>query len=325
VIASRIRVIEEKSKSPSKSPTARSSPAPEVEKVVKVEKVTFMEGDAIEGDWKGKGSWCPGVISADREDGTYNIEYDDGDKEFKVPITRIRVPEKSGKSDDTRHTESSPTKASAAITAKADTVVRAVTKGKAEVEEEIEVKKPVVKVPEKVKIPDKSPVKEPEPVKKQPTPVKAEEKVIPSASAAGAKATPVPIKVAETKKIEIKQTPASIAAPVKAKEQNGRESKDAGRESIVSDIADFLQETGGLIASNAKRSAEAAYSKDITSVSHLQRMLKVVNFSLESIFLSKSQADRILGTIKGSPVKPTPAAAPATAPSRPLVAPNGRK
>jgi hypothetical protein len=31
-------------------------------------------------------------------------EYDDGDKEFKVPITRIRVSEKSSKSDDTRHT-----------------------------------------------------------------------------------------------------------------------------------------------------------------------------------------------------------------------------
>ena len=26
-----------------------------------------------------------------REDGSFNIEYDDGDKEFKVPVTRIRL------------------------------------------------------------------------------------------------------------------------------------------------------------------------------------------------------------------------------------------
>ena len=26
-----------------------------------------------------------------REDGSFNIEYDDGDKEFKVPVTRIKV------------------------------------------------------------------------------------------------------------------------------------------------------------------------------------------------------------------------------------------
>ena len=26
-----------------------------------------------------------------REDGSFNIEYDDGDKEFKVPVSRIRI------------------------------------------------------------------------------------------------------------------------------------------------------------------------------------------------------------------------------------------
>jgi hypothetical protein len=36
---------------------------------------------------QGKGSWCAGVISCDREDGTYNIEYDDGDKEFRYVRT----------------------------------------------------------------------------------------------------------------------------------------------------------------------------------------------------------------------------------------------
>jgi hypothetical protein len=44
-------------------------------------------------------------------------------------------------------------------------------------------------------------------------------------------------------------------------------------------------------------------------VEHLQRMLKVLNFSLESIFITKGQADKILLTLKNnglSPNKPTP-------------------
>ena len=46
----------------------------------------------MEGDFKEKGVWCPGVISCNRDDGTYNIEYDDNSifKEYKVPPTRIR-------------------------------------------------------------------------------------------------------------------------------------------------------------------------------------------------------------------------------------------
>ena len=31
------------------------------------------------------------VSTCVREDGSFNIEYDDGDKEFKVPVTRIRL------------------------------------------------------------------------------------------------------------------------------------------------------------------------------------------------------------------------------------------
>ena len=52
-----------------------------------------MEGDRVEGDFKEKGVWYPGVISCNRDDGTYNIEYDDNSifKEYKVPPTRIRL------------------------------------------------------------------------------------------------------------------------------------------------------------------------------------------------------------------------------------------
>ena len=46
----------------------------------------------MEGDFKEKGVWYPGVITCNRDDGTYNIEYDDDSifKEYKVPPTRIR-------------------------------------------------------------------------------------------------------------------------------------------------------------------------------------------------------------------------------------------
>jgi hypothetical protein len=54
--------------------------------------VVYKEGDRVEGDFKDKGVWYPGVISCNRDDGTYNIEYDDNSifKEYKVPPTRIR-------------------------------------------------------------------------------------------------------------------------------------------------------------------------------------------------------------------------------------------
>jgi hypothetical protein len=54
--------------------------------------VVYKAGDRVEGDFKDKGVWYPGVISCDRDDGTYNIEYDDNSifKEYKVPPTRIR-------------------------------------------------------------------------------------------------------------------------------------------------------------------------------------------------------------------------------------------
>ena len=54
--------------------------------------IVYTEGDRVEGDFKEKGVWYPGVISCNRDDGTYNIEYDDNSifKEYKVPPTRIR-------------------------------------------------------------------------------------------------------------------------------------------------------------------------------------------------------------------------------------------
>ena len=48
------------------------------------------EGDKVEADYKGKGRYYPGKITRDRRDGTYDIDYDDGEKETRVDEKLIR-------------------------------------------------------------------------------------------------------------------------------------------------------------------------------------------------------------------------------------------
>jgi len=49
------------------------------------------EGDKIEADYLGKGRYYPGKISRDRRDGTYDVDYDDGEKETRVDEKLIRL------------------------------------------------------------------------------------------------------------------------------------------------------------------------------------------------------------------------------------------
>ena len=52
--------------------------------------MSFSEGDAVEVNYRGKGKWFPGRIYDVKEDGSFDIEFDDGDSEKSVPIERIR-------------------------------------------------------------------------------------------------------------------------------------------------------------------------------------------------------------------------------------------
>ncbi|OQR87451.1 hypothetical protein ACHHYP_08840, partial [Achlya hypogyna] len=58
----------------------------------------FKEGDKIEAQYKGKSKFYPGVIARARLNGTYDIDYDDGEKETGVAIELIRAKELSGSS-----------------------------------------------------------------------------------------------------------------------------------------------------------------------------------------------------------------------------------
>ena len=49
------------------------------------------EGMKVEGNYKSKGRWYPGRIKNVRGDGTFDIDYDDGEKETRVEAALIRT------------------------------------------------------------------------------------------------------------------------------------------------------------------------------------------------------------------------------------------
>ena len=51
----------------------------------------LIEGTIVEADFKGKGRYYPGKISRVRLNGTFDINYDDGEKELGVPRAAIKA------------------------------------------------------------------------------------------------------------------------------------------------------------------------------------------------------------------------------------------
>merc|ERR1711988_1555594 len=56
----------------------------------------LREGDKVEARYRGKSRYYPGKISRDRGDGTYDIDYDDGEREQRVDVELIRSLESGG-------------------------------------------------------------------------------------------------------------------------------------------------------------------------------------------------------------------------------------
>ncbi len=50
----------------------------------------LREGDKVEADYRGRGRFYPGKISRDRGDDTYDIDYDDGERETRVAKRLIK-------------------------------------------------------------------------------------------------------------------------------------------------------------------------------------------------------------------------------------------
>uniref|UniRef100_K3WN12 Tudor domain-containing protein n=1 Tax=Globisporangium ultimum (strain ATCC 200006 / CBS 805.95 / DAOM BR144) TaxID=431595 RepID=K3WN12_GLOUD len=77
----------------------------------KAKKSGFKEGEKVEAQYKGKSKFYPGVISRCRLNGTYDIDYDDGEKETGVVAELIRLKGGSSpvkKSDDTSEGDRKP-------------------------------------------------------------------------------------------------------------------------------------------------------------------------------------------------------------------------
>lgn len=52
--------------------------------------LSYKVGDKVEAHWKGGQTWWKGTIATVNADGTYNINFDDGDKETNLAATSIR-------------------------------------------------------------------------------------------------------------------------------------------------------------------------------------------------------------------------------------------
>ena len=53
--------------------------------------VDFREGDKVEGNFRGRGRWYPGKVGRVRLNGTFDIDYDDGEKEAGVEKSMLRA------------------------------------------------------------------------------------------------------------------------------------------------------------------------------------------------------------------------------------------
>jgi len=54
------------------------------------------EGSRVEANYRDRGKYYPGRVKRDRRDGTYDIDYNDGEQEMRVPADMIRLPDEPG-------------------------------------------------------------------------------------------------------------------------------------------------------------------------------------------------------------------------------------
>ena len=52
---------------------------------------TLREGDRCEGNHRGRGRWYPGKIGRVHADGTYTVDYDDGEQERRIDAAMVRA------------------------------------------------------------------------------------------------------------------------------------------------------------------------------------------------------------------------------------------
>lgn len=64
--------------------------------LLELEEGELEEGARVEGNYRGRGKWYPGVIGCERANGTFDINYDDGERELGVDRDLVRLMDSSG-------------------------------------------------------------------------------------------------------------------------------------------------------------------------------------------------------------------------------------
>ena len=67
------------------------SPSPSPSRSARIE-----EGSKVEANYRGKGKFYPGQVKRDRGDGTFDVDYNDGYQEMRVPADMIRLVDEPG-------------------------------------------------------------------------------------------------------------------------------------------------------------------------------------------------------------------------------------
>jgi Ni/Co efflux regulator RcnB len=59
----------------------------------------FGEGVQVEANYRGRGKWLRGKIVGQRPNGTFDVSYEDGEEEARIPLTRLRSPRDTDEAD----------------------------------------------------------------------------------------------------------------------------------------------------------------------------------------------------------------------------------
>ena len=86
--------------------------------------IAFKVGDFVEADYGGEGKWYGGTVKGQNDDGTYHIEYTDGDTEMAVTTHCMQAPARKRQRKATQALEA-PQEAAARALAKQRAAVAA--------------------------------------------------------------------------------------------------------------------------------------------------------------------------------------------------------
>jgi len=108
------------------SPTATTQSPKKTAAAAESPDATPSAGGKVEADYRGQGTYYPGTVARDRGDGTYDIDYDDGEKETGVArdLIKAQQPTAAGDAADAAPAAGAPAGPEAKVVAEIAALVR---------------------------------------------------------------------------------------------------------------------------------------------------------------------------------------------------------